>query len=142
MVIEANNEEEDSDDELIDTQESGDSDNNLDIYNDFCAIGIANLQQYNDSKVLQVVEEELGHDNMQIVSYGVQFIIINDYMGNFMPVFGLSVSQLYYEFGMTLSKKQGNTKMQLSSSYFNATEGYWEPIVELFDVELVYQQER
>lgn len=32
--------------------------------------------------------------------------------------------------------------MQLSSSYFNAIEGSWEPIVELFDVELIYQQER
>ena len=34
--------EEDSDEELIDTQGS-DSDENIDVYNDLCAIGIANL---------------------------------------------------------------------------------------------------
>lgn len=42
--------------------------------------------------MLQVVEEELGHDNMQVVSYGLQIIVINDYMGNYLPVFGVSVS--------------------------------------------------
>lgn len=57
---------------------------------------------------------------MQVVSYGLQFIVINDYKGNYLPVFGVSVSQLFYEFGMTTCAKDGSTKVQLSASYFNA----------------------
>lgn len=71
---------------------------------------------------------------MEIVSYGLQFIVINDYMGNYLPVFGASVSQLNYQYGMTEQQKEGTTKLQLSSSYFNASSCCWEPIVELFDV--------
>jgi hypothetical protein len=90
--------------------------------------------------VLQIVEEELGQDNMQVVSYGLQFIVINDYMGNYLPVFGVSVSQLFYQFGMTANKMEGSTNLRSSASYFNAIEGSWEPIVELFDVEMHYTQ--
>ena len=129
--------EEDSDDELISQHE--DTDEDADVYNDLRAIGIAQLQQYSDSKVLLVVEEELGHDNMEIVSYGLQFIVINDYMGNYLPVFGVSVSQLNYQYGMTVNEKEGTTKLQLSSSYFNAISCSWEPIVELFDVQMTYK---
>ena len=78
---------------------------------------------------------------MQVVSYGLQFIIINDYRGNYLPVFGVSVSQLFYQFGMTVNEQSGNTNVQLSSSYFNAVEGSWEPILELLDVELLHKQE-
>ena len=62
-------------------------------------------------------------------------------MGNHIPVFGVSVSQLFYQFGMTSAQREGNTKLQLSSSYFNAVEGSWEPIVELFEVELLYKKQ-
>jgi len=136
--------EEDSDEDLIDNMDSDSEDDpNVDIYNDLRAISIAYLERYEDSKVLQVVEEELGHDNMQVVSYGLQFIMINDYMGNYLPVFGVSVSQLFYQSGMTTNFKEGNTHLQLSASYFNAKQGCWEPVVEHFDVEMLYnKQER
>ena len=104
--------EEDSDDELIDNMDRLSEDEPcVDIYNDFRAIEIAQLEKYDDHKVLEVVEEELGHDNIQIVSYGLQVIIINDYMGNYLPVFGVSVSQLFYQFGMSARLREGNTNL-------------------------------
>lgn len=78
---------------------------------------------------------------MQVVSYGLQIIIINDYMGNYLPIFGVSVSQLFYQYGMSTSVRTGNTNLQLSSSYFNAKQGCWEPIIEHFDVELLYNKQ-
>jgi hypothetical protein len=75
---------------------------------------------------------------MQVVSYGLQFIVINDYMGNYLPVFGVSVSQIFYSFGMTANKMEGSTNLRSSASYFNAIEGCWEPIVEMFDVKMTY----
>ena len=75
---------------------------------------------------------------MQVVSFGMQFIVINDYMGNYLPVFGVSVSQLTYNFGMTANKMEGNTNLRSSASYFNAIEGSWEPIIELLDIEMKY----
>lgn len=43
---------------------------------------------------------------------------------------------------MTASKMEGSTNLRSSASYFNAIEGSWEPIVELFDVEMKYTKLR
>jgi len=36
---------------------------------------------------------------------------------------------------------EGNTKLASSSSFFNAPIGAWEPVIEHFEVELVYKKE-
>ena len=101
-------------------------------------ISLTELANYSDTEVIQVVHEELGHDNMQVVSYGVQIIIINDYSGNFLPVFGISLSELFYQFGLTANKMEGKTVLSSSISYFNALAGSWEPAVEPFTMSLNY----
>ena len=103
-------------------------------------ISLEDLTRYSDTEVIQVVHEELGHDNMQVVSYGVQMIIINDYCGNFLPVFGISLSELFYQFGLTSNKMEGKTVLSSSISYFNALAGSWEPAMEHFNMSLNYKK--
>ena len=103
-------------------------------------ISLEDLAKYSNSEVIQVVYEEIGHDNMEIVSYGVQIIIINDYSGNFLPVFGISLSELTYHFGHTIGKMEGTTVLSSSISYFNALAGSWEPAIEHFNMSLIYKK--
>ena len=42
---------------------------------------------------------------------------------------------------MSASSKEGNTNLQMSASYFNAKQGCWEPVVEHFDVEMLYNKQ-
>ena len=41
---------------------------------------------------------------MQVVSYGLQFLVINDNQGNFLPVLGISLSEFFYSFGLDAAK--------------------------------------
>jgi hypothetical protein len=101
-------------------------------------ISLEDFARYSDNEVIQVVHEELGNDNMEVVSYGVQIIIINDYSGNFLPVFGISLSELTYHFGLTQNKMEGHTVLSSSISYFNALAGSWEPAMEHSNLSLHY----
>jgi len=51
-----------------------------------------------DNTLILQIEEEQGHDKMQVVSYGLQLLVINDNEGNFLPVLGISLSEFFYSF--------------------------------------------
>ena len=104
-------------------------------------ISVKDLKKFSSSEVFEVAPEELGNDQVSIVSYGLQIIFINDYQGNFLPIFGISVSEFFFQSGKTGQKMEGNTKLASSSSFFNAPIGAWEPVIEHFEVELVYKKE-
>ena len=97
---------------------------------DLKVIQIDKLSKYSDQEVVQIVNEKDGNDNIQVVSYGMKVIFINDHQGNFLPVFGISLSQLFYHFGFEQDRMEGNTKLSSNMSYYNALVGTWEPIVE------------
>ena len=99
-------------------------------------IDIDRLNYFDDTEVIQVVQEEQGDDNIQVMSYGMQVMIINDNCGNFMPVLGLSVSEMCYQYGQVAGVKTGKTHFSCSLSYFNALAGCWEPAIEKFNVTL------
>ena len=67
---------------------------------------------------------------MQVVSYGLQFLVINDNGGNFLPVLGISLSELFYSYGLQAGNQLGKTNFSSSISYYNALAGSWEPAVE------------
>lgn len=62
------------------------------------AIDLDKLNSYTDQEVIQVIKEEQDNDNdnLQVMSYGIQIMIINDNNGNFMPVLGMSLSEMFY----------------------------------------------
>lgn len=59
-------------------------------------VDLDKLNEYSDKEVIQVVREEQGDDSIQVMSYGLQLMLINDNCGNFMPVLGTSVSEMCY----------------------------------------------
>ena len=42
-------------------------------------ISVKDLKKFSSSEVFEVAPEELGNDQVSIVSYGLQIIFINDY---------------------------------------------------------------
>lgn len=46
---------------------------------------------------------------MQIVSYGVQLLVINDNKDNFLPVLGVQLSEFLYSFGLKNNIQVGKT---------------------------------
>lgn len=50
---------------------------------------------------------------MQIVSFGVQLLLINDNKENFLPVLGVQLSEFLYSFGMKNNVKVGKTQISL-----------------------------
>lgn len=100
------------------------------------SVDLDKLNQFSDNEVIQVVREETGDDSIQIMSYGLQLMIINDNCGNFMPVLGTSISEMCYQYGLTQGLKTGKTSFSCSVSYFNALAGSWEPVIEKFTVNL------
>ena len=67
-------------------------------------------------------------------------LIINDIEGNFLPIMGVSLSELTYKLGTEEGgAKIGSTKLGLSMSFFNATACAWEPSIEQFSLNFKQQ---
>ena len=50
------------------------------------------LQKYESKDLLEVIYEEKGNDSMQLLSSGLQVLIINDSSSNFLPVIQVYVT--------------------------------------------------
>lgn len=58
------------------------------------------LGKYSSSDLVNLISSKVGKDTMQVVSYGLKVLVINDNKGNFLPVFGISLSEFFYSVGL------------------------------------------
>eukprot|EP00347_Sterkiella_histriomuscorum_P000566 403375355 len=91
--------------------------------------------------LLQAIKEERGVDQFQVVSYGLKVLIINDYLQNFFPVLGMSISEFHYSSDQNETQKAGITQFSSAINYYNAEAGEWEPFIETFKIHFTIMEE-
>ena len=67
-------------------------------------------------------------------------LIINDIEGNYLPIMGVSISELFYDMEIKQNYKIGNTCFGLSMSFFNAIACAWEPAIEQFSLKVKQEE--
>ena len=82
-----------------------------------------------------------GIDQLQIVSHGLKFIVINDKDNNFLPVLSTNFSHFNVQWDYNSRQSCLWTDLNSSMNFFNVNIGVWEPFIERFGVKLMINHE-
>mmetsp|Transcript_23179 Transcript_23179/g.22659 ORF Transcript_23179/g.22659 Transcript_23179/m.22659 type:complete len:230 (-) Transcript_23179:2589-3278(-) len=84
--------------------------------------------------ILEIIQEEKGVDQLQVVSHGLKILVINDNMFNFFPVLEIVLSELSFSCDQNETQRAGQTSFSSMINFYNAEASEWEPFVETFKV--------
>lgn len=76
------------------------------------------------------MENTAGVNEVEVVSHGLKFIIINDLNKNFLPVLSTNFSNFNVKWDSNNKQSCVWTDLTLSVNFFNVNIGIWEPFIE------------
>ena len=89
----------------------------------------------------EALPQNRGIDQIQIVSHGLKFIVINDIDNNFLPVLSTNFSNFKVQWDHNSKQSCIWTDLNSSINFFNVNIGVWEPFIEQFEVKLMINEE-
>lgn len=90
------------------------------------------MKRHKPADKVEEEQQQGGIDQMQIVSHGLKFLLINDKDNNFLPVLSVNFSGFTVNWDKNAKESLVWADLRSSVNFFNVNVGVWEPFLEPF----------